>query len=88
MKGQARSSVGIMGFDTHMILEIVPVLLSRPVTSPPQNRTSRHFAGALGSSQGEPKSRHEMILGVKAEPLRGTVVARMEKPGCSWPRAW
>jgi hypothetical protein len=37
-----------MGFDTHMILEIVPVLLSRPATSPPPNRTSRHFAGALG----------------------------------------
>jgi hypothetical protein len=47
MKEQARSSVWIMGFDTHMISEIAPALLSRPVTSPPPNRTSRHFTGAL-----------------------------------------
>jgi hypothetical protein len=40
MKGQARSSVGIMGFDTHMILEIVPVCCLDP--SPAHPRTGHH----------------------------------------------
>src|ERR1039457_787531 len=48
MTRQARSSAVIMGLDTHMILETVPVLLStRQNAHPAINRTSRHYAGAL-----------------------------------------
>ena len=48
MKGQARLSEGIMGFDTHMILE--PCLLRIPATEPDTrviNQPSRHYAEAL-----------------------------------------
>ena len=48
MTRQARSSAVIMGFDTHMILEAVPVLLpKRQNVHQVINRTSRHYAGAL-----------------------------------------
>src|ERR1022692_2505377 len=48
MTRQARSSAVIMGFDTHMILETVPVLPStRQNAHQAINRTPRHYAEAL-----------------------------------------
>jgi hypothetical protein len=48
MNGQARLSVGIMGFDTHMILGTVPAphpghRTGHPIINPPL----RHYAGTL-----------------------------------------
>jgi len=49
MTTQARSSAVIMGFDTHMILETVPVLPStRQNAHHVINPTSRNYAEALG----------------------------------------
>jgi len=49
MTTQARSSAVIMGFDTHMILETVPVLHAQRRTGQDGiNQTSRHYAGTLG----------------------------------------
>ena len=46
MSGQARSSVTIMGLDTHMILETVPVPRSpRRTAHHAINRSSRHGVG-------------------------------------------
>jgi hypothetical protein len=47
MKGQARLSGRITGFDTHLILE--PCLLRIPATEPDPviNQPSRHYAGTL-----------------------------------------
>ena len=51
MTGQARSSVTIMGLDTHMILETVPVPRSpRRTAHHAINRSSRHYAGAVAVS--------------------------------------
>ena len=51
MTGQARSSVTIMGLDTHMILETVPVPRSpRRTAQHVINRSSHHYAGALLAS--------------------------------------
>jgi len=48
MTRQARSSAVIMGFDTHMILETVPVLPStRQNAHQTINPTSRHYAEAV-----------------------------------------
>ena len=48
MSGQERSSVTIMGLDTHMILETVPVPRSpRRTAHHCINRSSRHYAEAL-----------------------------------------
>ena len=48
MTPQARPSVKIMGFDTHVILEAVPARPSeRPNGHQAVNRTSRHYAEAL-----------------------------------------
>jgi hypothetical protein len=50
MTGQARSSVTIMGLDTHMILETVPVHHSpRRTAHHAINRSSRHYAGTVGA---------------------------------------
>ena len=52
MSGQARSSVTIMGLDTHMILETVPVPCSpRRTAHHCINRSSRHYAEALPSDR-------------------------------------
>jgi hypothetical protein len=49
MTGQARSSVTIMGLDTHMILETVPVYHSpRRTAHHVINRSSRPYAEAVG----------------------------------------
>ena len=51
MTRQARSSATIMGFDTHMILGTVPA--PPPIRQNAHqaiNRTSRHYAGALGGT--------------------------------------
>ncbi len=51
MSGQARSSEVIMGLDTHMILETVPVPRSpRRTAHRVINRSSRHYAEALAST--------------------------------------
>ncbi len=48
MTAQARSSVTIMGLDTHMILETVPVACSaRRTAHHVINRSSRHYAEAV-----------------------------------------
>jgi hypothetical protein len=61
MTGQARISVTIMGLDTHMILETVPVPRSpRRTAYRAINRPSRHYAEALGMKQ---------ILSVPSEHL-------------------
>jgi hypothetical protein len=49
MKGQARLSAGIMGFDTHMILGTVPAPHPGQRTGHTViNQPSRHYAEALG----------------------------------------
>jgi hypothetical protein len=55
MKGQARLSGRIMGFDTHMILE--PCLLRIPGRRTGQtviNQPSRHYAEAVDATCGLP----------------------------------
>jgi hypothetical protein len=52
MAGQARSSVTIMGFDTHMILETVPVSFSpRRNAHRAIKRALRHYAGTVRLTQ-------------------------------------
>jgi hypothetical protein len=55
MTGQARSSVTIVGLDTHMILETVPVSRSpRRTAHHIINRSSHHYAGTVGKFPSRP----------------------------------
>jgi hypothetical protein len=59
MKGQARLSVGIIGFDTYMILE--PCMLRIPGQRTGHkviNQPSRHYAEALHRAEGHQRRDH------------------------------
>jgi hypothetical protein len=57
MRAQARSSVGVMGFDTHMILDGRACTTSdAPRSHNTQNRTNPYLDEALGSWGGACRS--------------------------------
>jgi hypothetical protein len=80
MTRQARSSAAIMGFDTHMILGTVPA--PPPIRQNAHqaiNRTSRHYAGALGAL-GVQKVLERFPLTEAGWP--GTTQMRPTRSGC------
>jgi hypothetical protein len=77
MTRQARSSAVIMGFDTHMISGVVPVLLPEHRNGHDGiNRTSRHYAGAL------PNTWHCMapVAQVTADDRRAALLSHQPRP--------
>jgi hypothetical protein len=57
MEGQARSSRGVMGVDTHMIAGVRACLTFAPELSSWPIRTTPHYAEALGRSAPKQASR-------------------------------